>query len=164
MQGRNVLMFSVHPPKKSLLRGDEMALRGVTRLRAELEEYLSIPTCLEVMPNNAYWLSMGDCLWIDKSVPLLLDLSHINIWAQGKEYVTKRWVEELLPQAMGIHLSHNNGKEDSHDLIPKDIWFNPYIKEWAQKLFVTYESLPEEFAEYERLDKKEKKCLHLKRD
>ncbi|MDJ0746439.1 MAG: hypothetical protein QNJ32_24175 [Xenococcaceae cyanobacterium MO_167.B27] len=56
-------------------------------------------------------------------------------------------------QVRAIHLSHNAGKADSHDLIPNHIWFEDYINEWSQDYLVTYESLPVNYAIYERLDK-----------
>jgi hypothetical protein len=52
-----------------------------------------------------------------------------------------------------IHLSHNAGKADTHDLIPRNVWFNDYLEEWNDNYFVTYESLTIDYAAYERLDK-----------
>ena len=37
-----------------------------------------------------------------------------------------------------IHLSHNQGKADTHDLIPQEIWFNDYLSEWNQNYYLTY--------------------------
>jgi hypothetical protein len=55
---------------------------------------------------------------------------------------------------VGDRLSHNNGKADAHDLIPANVWFAPYITDWSERYFVTYESLPEMRSAYERLDKR----------
>jgi hypothetical protein len=138
-----------------------MSLDGIRRNRDALEFLLGIPVCLEVMPSPHYWLSADDfCDQPDAlaDIPLLLDISHINLWARGHEAEVRRWVEQLLPQAIAIHLSHNNGRSDSHDLIPAGIWFAAYLAEWhARGLSVTYESLPERFAQYERMDKQRRR-------
>jgi hypothetical protein len=44
-----------------------------------------------------------------------------------------------------IHLSHNNGKADAHDLIPLEIWFADSIKKWSENYLVTFESLSSEY-------------------
>ena len=153
---RDVRLLSVHPPLRS-----EMSLDGIRRNRDALESLLGIPVCLEVMPVPHYWLSADDfCTQPDAltDIPLLLDISHINLWAMGREAEVRRWFERLLPQAIAIHLSHNNGCSDSHDLIPAGIWFEESVAEWhARRLFITYESLPEAFGKYERMDKQRQK-------
>jgi hypothetical protein len=146
---RNILLLSMHPPKRN-----ELSLDKLKSKRDSLEKFLNIPVCLEVMPNYNYWLSEQDCDRSFRDLPLLLDISHINLWSKGDSERVKGWVEQLLPQALAIHLSHNNGRSDSHDLIPKGIWFEDRAKMWKSRgLLVTYESLPEEFARYERMDK-----------
>jgi hypothetical protein len=52
-----------------------------------------------------------------------------------------------------IHLSHNQGYADTHDLIPANAWFNEFITDWSDHYLVTYESLPIAFSGYQRLDK-----------
>jgi hypothetical protein len=154
--GRDVRFLSVHPPRRC-----DLSLDGIKRHREALELLLGIPVCLEVMPSPHYWLSAEDfCDQPDalSELPLLLDISHINIWAMGREAEVRRWFERLLPQAKAIHLSHNDGRSDSHDLIPAGIWFAELVAQWhAEGLSVTYESLPERFAEYERMDKQRRK-------
>jgi hypothetical protein len=156
LAGRDVRLLSVHPPLRS-----EMSLDGIRRNRDALESQLGIPVCLEVMPAPHYWLSADDfCTQPDalSDIPLLLDISHINLWARGHEAEVRRWGEQILPQAIAIHLSHNNGRSDSHDLIPEGIWFAESVAQWhADGLSVTYESLPERFAQYERMDKQRQK-------
>lgn len=160
--GRDVRIFSVHPPRRG-----ELSLDGLKRHCDALEALLGIPVCLEVMPAPNYWLSAEDFRNQPDAlsdIPLLLDISHINLWTKGREAEVKGWVERLLPQAhreadpcgIAIHLSHNNGRTDSHDIIPSGIWFEKYVAEWnARGLFITYESLPEAFAKYERMDKQQ---------
>lgn len=147
IKGKNIQLFSIHPPKKK-----DATLEQVLDYRQELENYLDIPVCLEVMPYKDDWLFADD--FVDYSlskIPLLLDISHINIWAKSQEDIVKQWVEKLLPQSVAIHISHNNGFKDSHNIIPSGIWFENYIEMWSNKgLFVTYESVPEQFKQWDR--------------
>lgn len=159
----DVRLLSVHPPLRS-----EMSLDSIRRNREALESLLGIPVCLEVMPATNYWLCAEDfCTQRDalSDIPLLLDISHINLWAMGREAEVRRWFERLLPQAIAIHLSHNNGRSDSHDLIPAGIWFAESVAQWhADGLSVTYESLPETFAQYERMDKQQRQGRRTSRN
>jgi hypothetical protein len=152
LAGRDVRLFSVHPPRRS-----DITLEGIRRHRDALESLLGIPVCLEVMPSPHYWLCADDFRSQPAAlsgIPLLLDLSHLNLWARGHEAEVRQWVEQLLPQASAIHISHNDGHCDSHDLIPAGIWFEESVAQWhADGLSVTYESLPEAFGKYERMDK-----------
>lgn len=152
LSDRNVKMISVHPPKRS-----EITLTHLKQNRDSLESLLGVPVCLEVMPNENWWLCKEDFVERPQDlsdIPLLLDISHVNIWAKGRESVGREWVSTLLPQAIAIHLSHNNGRRDSHDLIPSDIWFNVEIETWKSQGYVlTYESLPEAYSKWERMDK-----------
>ena len=121
-----------------------------------LIDAVSISMDLEIMPSPNYWMSQSTMI---RHVPILVDISHINLWAEGDLKKAEEIAYGLLNEYFGteIHLSHNNGKRDSHDLIPSDIWFNPLIDLWDRlNYYVTYESLPIEFAEYERLDKRRK--------
>lgn len=95
--------------------------------------------------------------------PLLLDVSHINIWHQGNDMATKETCLNLLKSFTvgAIHLSHNQGKADIHDLIPHDVWFNDYLEPWNDSYLVTYESLPVAYATYQRLDKYRKFALEI---
>jgi hypothetical protein len=116
---------------------------------------LNTPVWVETMINNQY--HYGDLDSIGKH-DLLIDISHINIWAKGNHELTEKIVLNLLDtygvKVKQIHLSHNNSRSDSHEMIPTNIWFKKYLDEWNKKYVVTYESLPVEYAEFERLDKK----------
>ena len=92
----------------------------------------------------------------------MLDLSHINIWHRGDFKQVEETFNSLLSKSKGIHLSHNDGRNDSHDLIPNGIWFEKLIDRWATTKLVTYESLPHICGMYERLDKKNRKLFALK--
>lgn len=147
IEDNSVLAVSLHPPLKRYCSRQDLET-AMTKMQAVLQ----VPVYLEVMPYPEYWCS-GDCSLID--FPLLLDVSHVNIWHGGNSEATQETCLNLLNSfSVGaIHLSHNRGKADTHDLIPQKIWFNDYLEEWKQKYFLTYESLPIEYQVYQRLDK-----------
>lgn len=147
ISNHHVLAVSLHPPKKMYCSQQELA----TAMKA-MQSVLQVPVYLEVMPTDEYWCSSRETL-ID--FPLLLDVSHINIWHRGDEAQTEATCLSLIESHTigAIHLSHNQGKADTHDLIPDRIWFNDYLEEWNNQYLVTYESLPIRYSAYERLDK-----------
>ncbi len=142
-----VLAVSLHPPLRSHCSQKELEVAMI-----KMQKALQVPVYLEVMPSDKYWCSSIQTL-ID--FPLLLDVSHVNIWYQSNTTATKETCLNLLnSDSVGaIHLSHNAGKADTHDLIPNNIWFNNYLQKWSDDYLVTYESLPIDYAAYERLDK-----------
>ena len=114
---------------------------------------MNVPVYVEVMPFGEYWCSSLETL---VNHPLLVDVSHILIWFRGDRNLTKETCLFLLnsTQVGEVHLSHNKGQADTHDLIPSDIWFSELIEKWSIDRFVTFESLPIEYSIYERLDKR----------
>jgi hypothetical protein len=147
IKNKNILLFSLHPPQKQ-----ESDWKSIYFLRYELEDYLGIPVCFEVMPYKNFWLYKSDFEErLCESTPLLVDISHVNIWEKSNQFKVQKWIRNLLPSAVAIHISHNNGIEDSHELIPRRAWFNELINDWSNSgLFVTYEALPEHFSQYDR--------------
>ena len=117
-----------------------------------MRKVLQVPVYLEVMPADEYWCSSLETL-ID--FPLLLNVSHINIWHHGDRNIVQDTCLNLLNSfaVETIHSSHNRGNADTHDLIPDNIWFKDYIEIWSDRYLVTYESQPVKYAAYERLDK-----------
>lgn len=86
-----------------------------------------------------------------------IDYSHINIWTKNNREQTIAQCLLATTRAKEIHLSSNKGHRDSHDYIPEDEWFLPYLDSIEQaypSLYITYESLPVEYKQYGRLDKK----------
>jgi hypothetical protein len=146
-----ILAASIHAPlQKDMTRSElEQALK-------QCQEALQIPVYLEVMPAPEYWCSSQETL---VEHPLLLDVSHVLIWYGGDQAQTQMACDRLIKsgQVKALHLSHNNGKADAHDLIPVDVWFYDRIADWSQNYLVTYESLPIGYAQYERLDKRRRK-------
>ncbi len=147
MENNPVLAVSLHPPLKRYCSQQDLETAMI-----KMQAVLQVPVYLEVMPSSEYWCSCNLSLL---DFPLLLDVSHVNIWHGGNSEATQETCLNLLNSfSVGaIHLSHNQGKADTHDLIPQEIWFNDYLLEWQQKYFLTYESLPIEYGVYQRLDK-----------
>ncbi len=135
-QNQHVVSVSIHAPRRW-----EFSRSELERSLLDLQQVLQVPVAVEVMPTVDYWGSSLDSL-VD--FPLLLDVSHVLIWQYGNYQATENTCRELLKshQIIEIHLSHNQGIADTHDLIPVDIWFDRYIAEWRDRYFVTYESLP----------------------
>jgi hypothetical protein len=138
-QNQNVVAVSIHAPRRW-----ECSLKELELSLIDLQQLLQVPVAVEVMPTNDYWCSSPDSL-VD--FPLLLDVSHILIWQQGNHQATEDTCRKILRShnIIEIHLSHNQGIADTHDLIPVDIWFDRYISDWRTQYFVTYESLPMSF-------------------
>ncbi|BAU15492.1 hypothetical protein LEP3755_60510 [Leptolyngbya sp. NIES-3755] len=145
-RSHNVAALSLHAP----LRKEFDRTQLEDALKA-LEEIVQVPVYMEVMPSPEYWCSSVDTL-VNHS--LLLDVSHVLIWHQGGQVRTEETCLGMLDRVRAIHLSHNNGRSDAHDLIPTEIWFASYLNDWKNQYLVTYESLPETQAAYERLDKR----------
>lgn len=144
----DVRAVTIHPP----LQRDCSRLQLETGL-VQMERTLQVPVFVEVMPSAEYWCSSCSTL-VDH--PLLVDVSHVLIWHGGDALQTQETCLSLLNDRLvgAIHLSHNNGQADAHDLIPESVWFGDRIPTWSTNYFVTYESLPEAQAAYERLDKR----------
>ena len=150
IHNHNVIAVSLHPPLKKHCTQKELEVALNKMQRA-----LQVPVYLEAMPFAEYWCSSISTL-VD--FPLLLDVSHVNIWHQGNESASRETCLSLLDSHTvgAIHLSHNQGTADTHDLIPRNVWFDNYLEEWCESYLVTYESLPVDFAIYQRLDKQRK--------
>lgn len=149
----DVKAVSIHPPLQRDCRRSQLE----TAL-TEMEKTLQVPVFVEVMPSAEYWCSSRETV-VDH--PLLVDVSHVLIWHGGDALQTQATCLSLLNDCSvgAIHLSHNNGQADAHDLIPASVWFGDRIPQWSTRYFVTYESLPTSHADYERLDKRARKSV-----
>lgn len=150
----NILAFSFHFAERQ-----RMPLERVLTRRQELAEYLERPVSLELMPNSKWWGDANDFeTGALEGVPLCVDLSHLNIWAANNATVARDYVQQLESQAVQYHVSINNGREDSHDLIPKGHWVEQEIERLkSPATLITYEALPIAYERYERLDKQRRR-------
>jgi hypothetical protein len=138
--------MSVHAPLRT-----RTSAAGLSDAVHRCSDYLGLPVMVEVMPEVGRWCSSAVTL-VD--VPLLVDVSHVHIWSCGDEVASLELVEFIIANhhVAGLHLSHNDGKSDSHDLIPEQVWFANRIDHWMKGRRVTLESLPTSLAEHRRLD------------
>ena len=86
-----------------------------------------------------------------------IDYSHVNIWTHNNREQTIAQCLLATARAREIHLSSNKGRRDSHDYIEEGEWFLLYLDSIEQaypSLYITYESLPVEYKQYGRLDKR----------
>jgi hypothetical protein len=146
IERHEVLAVSAHAPLRS-----RVGAHDFEQIVRQCSQVLGVPVMVEVMPEIQRWCSSPDSL---VNVPLLVDLSHVHIWSKGCSVKTRQLVQTMLDnhEVAGLHLSHNDGRRDSHDLIPEDVWYSDCIDEWLPGRLATFESLPTIFHEYERLD------------
>jgi hypothetical protein len=151
-----VLAVSAHAPLRS--RVDACGLEHMVH---RCSEVLGVPVMIEVMPEPQRWCSSLGTL---VGVPLLVDLSHVYIWSRGCPETALRMTQSVLEtnDVAGLHLSHNDGRRDSHELIPENVWYADQLDDWLPGRLATFESLPTLFGQYERLDHVPNKWRNLK--
>jgi predicted DNA-binding protein YlxM (UPF0122 family) len=151
-ENNNVQAISLHSENKSC----EVSIVKFDKKIKQIEKILGVPLYVETMYKESDWYNYDDLMNGNRcQSKLLIDVSHVNIWTHNNPTHTEDIVCALLNkyEVGSIHLSSNNGSRDSHDLIKPDTWFLKYLDEWSDKYLVTWESLPTQFAYYERLDK-----------
>lgn len=69
-------------------------------------------------------------LLFDSGVPYALDLSHLNIVAVKSGYRQDILVKEMLAceRCIEVHVSHNNGHGDSHQVCDTEPWWFPMLE------------------------------------
>lgn len=149
-QTHQVLAFSWHFPLRSA-----MDLTHVLHRQQELATYLDRPFYLELMPTSDFCGSFEDLTsgQLD-GVDLCIDLSHLNIWANGSTQQALKYTELVARPNACWHVSTNNGVDDHHHLIPDQHWVLDYVKELPVDKLITYESLPNRFKQFERTDRR----------
>lgn len=123
--------YSYHAPMRN-----KLSWEAITDNVLELQDFLGIPVSLEgLYPNlkleNDFWhnalISYETIL--KKDILFALDLSHLHIaYAQGDKLFQqnlKALTKEMLSHqnCKEIHISHNDGKHDSHKPIDSEVWW-----------------------------------------
>ncbi len=100
IENHSVLAVSLHPPLKRYCSQKDLETAMI-----KMQTALQVPVFLEIMPSSEYWCSCDRSL-VD--FPLLLDVSHVNIWHGGNSVSTQETCFNLLNSfSVGaIHLSH----------------------------------------------------------
>ncbi len=65
---------------------------------------------------------------IDENIGLLLDVAHFKVSSNSEKFNLKKGYFEIYPFIKAIHLSDNNGKEDTNSLIKNSSWFLKILK------------------------------------
>ncbi|MEL6675932.1 MAG: GNAT family N-acetyltransferase [Bacteroidota bacterium] len=67
---------------------------------------------------------------------ILLDTAHLKVSAQTLGLQLDAEMQALLPIVSALHHSDNDGTVDNNQPLPRDYWFLPYVKEFADKVHV----------------------------
>lgn len=65
---------------------------------------------------------------LDPNIGLLLDVAHLKVSSKSERFNLKKAYFDIYPYVKAIHLSDNNGKEDSNSLIKNNSWFLKILK------------------------------------
>ena len=57
------------------------------------------------------------------NVKILIDVGHLKVSARTLGFSPHRFIKELSPHTIAIHLSDNDGFQDSHECVRKNSWF-----------------------------------------
>lgn len=101
-----------------------------------LENNVISPLYLKKMPISPLLLTEGE--EIDRffaeldcdNVGLLLDVAHAKVSATALGYSAHAFVDRVAPHVRCLHLSDNNGQEDSNLPFGAEAWFVPRLKEF----------------------------------
>ena len=101
-----------------------------------IENNVISPVFLERMPINPLLLTEAKEILqffkdVDRSnIGLLLDVAHARVSATAQNWSVEEFVELVSDHVRCLHLSDNNGREDSNQPITNDSWFLPFLKEF----------------------------------
>ena len=115
------------------------AKRGMDLL---IENNVISPLFLERMSINPLLLTEGEeisAFFNDlqrDNVGLLLDLAHARVSASACSFSVYDMIEQVAPFVRCLHLSDNDGREDSNQPVSPETWFLPLLKGFPHCDFV----------------------------
>ena len=101
-----------------------------------IENNVISPVFLERLPINPLLLTEGREItrfFDDVQRPnlgLLLDVAHARVSATAQGFSPQRFVEQVGDKVRCLHLSDNDGRQDSNHAISEDAWFLPMLKDF----------------------------------
>ena len=107
-----------------------------------IENNVISPVFLERMPINPLLLTEASEIIqffkdVDRpNVGLLLDVAHARVSATAQDWSAEEFVERVADHVYCLHLSDNNGREDSNQAISDSSWFLPFLKNFNNKHIV----------------------------
>jgi len=60
---------------------------------------------------------------------ILLDVGHLKISAGSLGFSAEEFIRDLGPYVRAVHMSENNGRQDTHRPVAEDSWFWPFVLE-----------------------------------
>ncbi len=141
-------MYSLHAGKRS-----NCSMFQLFQNIEKIQRLFDIPVLVEGMyptTNNAYLVANWKeyRMFKDSGFPYALDMSHLNI-VSNKEGQNVDLVYDLIAHenCMEIHISHNNGRADAHQLISEGQWQNLWWKNCWLEALKHRTTIPEHFTE-----------------
>jgi len=121
----------------------EMADFAATlQLDVLIENNVISPLYLEKMPLNPLLLTEGKeaaqfFVDIDRdNVGLLLVVAHTKVSATALGFKPDAFVEQVAEHVRCLHLSDNDGREDSNQPFDETAWFIPWLKDFSDREMV----------------------------
>lgn len=102
-----------------------------------VENNVISPLYLQRMPVNPLLLTEGAEIRdffeeLDRdNVGLLLDVAHAKVSATALGFDVDNFVDQVAPYTRCLHLSENNGQEDTNEPFGRSAWFVPRLKEFS---------------------------------
>lgn len=69
----------------------------------------------------------------------LIDFGHLKVSAQTLNFDREEFLRKVQPWVRALHLSDNDGSEDSNEPFSAEAWFLPWLEAWPEAL-ITLES------------------------
>lgn len=113
---------------------DEAADLGLSLL---IENNVISPLYLDQMPINPLLLTQAsECVAFFEEVArdnvgLLLDVAHVKVSAAAQGFDPHRFIDDVAQWVGCIHLSENDGQQDTNQPIRANSWFVPRLKDFV---------------------------------
>lgn len=134
--------FSNYANKKKVRLLIENNVCGLRNKKLKKSQLLLLSHIDEI---EAFFKNMyGEC-------GLLLDLAHLKVSANNLDFDLQEAVQRLLPFTQGLHLSENDGFEDTNEFFDENSWFLKYIKQFRKLEYVAIETKKASVKELEKM-------------
>jgi sugar phosphate isomerase/epimerase len=110
---------------------DEAKQMGVSLL---IENNVISANNLKIFTENPFLMATSEeCVHVMNHTPsnvqLLIDVAHLKVSAHSLGFDKVTFLNECFPWIGAHHLSDNDGKRDSNQIVTRDSWFWPYLKQ-----------------------------------
>ncbi|WP_225225986.1 hypothetical protein [Komarekiella delphini-convector] len=73
-------------------------------------------------------------------VKIVIDLAHLNIWHHKSGVALNQWLGLSPERLLEIHISDNDGRQDTHSRITSDTWWLSHITQFPDGVPIVLES------------------------